>query len=178
MEKSTIFLFNSAPTLAEEFSKYVPRNSRILDFGCGRGMISCSLALRGFEVHGVDISNEALDVAKKLNDKLRCKVTFYRIERSELPFAHGYFDAVFSHWTFHEIQQDQQPKAVAEFYRTLKDKGYVFIIDQEEVASFKTVKNLMDQHKFHFESEKSLSQVYDHGKVSQAIMLTYRKGPE
>ncbi len=40
-------------------SRSLPRGARVLDVGCGRGVILGSLADRGFEVHGVEISPEA-----------------------------------------------------------------------------------------------------------------------
>lgn len=175
MERSAVFIFNSYSVIGREFERYVPTRGRILDYGCGRGLISCALARKGFEVHGVDIQSETLDVAKKLAVELRCRASFHQIKAGQLPFNDMFFDLAFSHWSFHEIQQDQQQKAVAELFRVLKLGGYTFIVDQDEVASFTRIKALMDQHGFKLESEKTLLPVYDHGKSSQAVMLIYKK---
>ena len=175
MEKSAAFIFNSYPVIGKEVERYVPAEGKILDYGCGRGLISCALASKGFEVYGVDISNEALDVAKKLADELHCRVSFHLGGEGKLPFHDIHFDLVLSHWTFHEIDQDHQLKVVAELYRALRVGGYVLIVDQEAVAPFTRAKALMDQHNFKLKLEKTLLSVYDHGKASKAKMLLYRK---
>ncbi len=40
-------------------SRALPAGARVLDVGCGRGVVLGALANRGFEVHGVEISKEA-----------------------------------------------------------------------------------------------------------------------
>jgi 2-polyprenyl-3-methyl-5-hydroxy-6-metoxy-1,4-benzoquinol methylase len=175
MKKSAAFIFNSYSVIGKEVERYVPAGGKILDYGCGRGLISCALASKGFEVHGVDISNEPLDIAKKLADELHCRVSFHLIDDGKLPFQDISFDLVLSHWAFHEIDQDHQLKVVTELYRVLKVGGYVLIVDQEGVAPFTRLKGLMDQHDFKLKLEKTLLSVYDHGKASKAKMLLYRK---
>src|SRR5690606_10046182 len=41
--------------------------ARVLDVGCGNGVISRSLGKEGFEVYGIDISDKAIEKAKQLN---------------------------------------------------------------------------------------------------------------
>ncbi len=123
MRRSLDFLFNSFPILEAEFSKYIPQSSRILDFGCGRGLVSCSLALKGFEVHGADTSGEALDVAEGLAHRLQCRVTFHLVKDGEFPFKDRYFDVIFSHWAFHEIQEYVQPMIATDSVEYLGTKA-------------------------------------------------------
>jgi ubiquinone/menaquinone biosynthesis C-methylase UbiE len=175
LEKSLFFLFNRHTIIRETLSKLLKPESRILDVGCGRGLVACSLALEGFEVHGVDVSANAIEIGKNLAEKLDCKPTFNLIKENKLPFPNEYFDAAVCAWTLHEVSQDQTPKLLAEVGRTLRKNSTIFIIDQEGVAPFENIKNIMDQQGFKLVSQKTLSPVYDHGKTSQAIMIEYVK---
>jgi ubiquinone/menaquinone biosynthesis C-methylase UbiE len=177
LEKSLFFLLNRHVVIVEALSKYLKPNYKILDVGCGRGTVTCSLALKGFEVHGIDISMDAIEIAKKLAGKLGCKPTFYLIEEDKLPFSEAYFDAALCVWTLHEVSPNRMLKLLMELHRTLREMGNVFIIDQERVAPFEVIKNNMNQIGFKLDFEESLLTVYDHGKVSQALMLKYVKEP-
>jgi len=177
LEKSLSFLFSRHKMITETLAKHLEPNCRILDVGCGRGLVTCSLALKNFEVHGVDISVDALEIANKLAHKLGCRPTFHLIEGNDLPFADSYFDAAFCVWTLHEIPQDQIQKISKELHRVLRKMGNVLIIDQEGVASFEIIKTSMSQSGFKLGLEKSLSTVYDHGRASQALLLKCVKEP-
>ncbi len=167
------FLFNPTPTITETLCTSLPLGSRILDFGCGRGQITCALALRGFQTYGVDVSRDALKIARKLASKLNCKAAFHLVRKNKVPFPDEYFDAALSFWVFHEVRKDKLPHAVEELHRTVRMNGQAFIFDQESIAKFEAIKGLMTQHGFRFRSEKAISPVYDHGKSSRAIMLAF-----
>jgi len=173
LEKSLIFLLNRHVTITESLSKVLKPGSRILDAGCGRGLITCSLSLKGFEVQGTDVSADALEIAEKLAHRLKCKPTFHLVELDELPFPNVYFDAALCIWTLHEIPPDRIQKLFTELHRTLRKMGNVFVIDQEGVMPMEIVKKAMNQSGFKLDSEESLLPVYDHGKASKALMLRY-----
>lgn len=65
---------------------------RVLDVGCGPGRHSRALGERGIEVHGVDISERFIDLAR---DGAPSGVTFERLDARALPFD-AEFDAVIS----------------------------------------------------------------------------------
>tara|TARA_Y200000002_G_scaffold206626_1_gene170451 strand:- start:10073 stop:10696 length:624 start_codon:yes stop_codon:yes gene_type:complete len=52
-------------SVLEKFISYFPKESKILDLGCGEGRNSIPLSKMGYEVHGIDISDKAIDNAKK-----------------------------------------------------------------------------------------------------------------
>ena len=65
---------------------------RVLDVGCGPGRHAYALAALGIEVHGVDIAQTFIDIARQDAPAL---ATFERLDARSLPF-HGEFDAVIS----------------------------------------------------------------------------------
>jgi len=50
--------------------------SKVLEVGCGWGLNICTLALREYEVYGVDISKEHLNMAELLARKFELKSEF------------------------------------------------------------------------------------------------------
>lgn len=173
MKAALDFLFNPTPTIMKALHAILSPNSRILDFGCGRGQLTCALALRGFDASGVDISSETLTTARQLARRLNCQTTFSRVRNNQIPFPDKHFDVILSFWVFHEIQKNRLPRVAEELHRTLRKDGYAVIIDQEGVTRFDPIRSLMKQHGFEPHSEKALAPVYDHGKASRAIMLTF-----
>jgi trans-aconitate methyltransferase len=87
---------------------------RILDLGCGDGVLTKKLADLGCEVIGVDSSAAQVDAARKLG------LNVYVMNAEELAFAEE-FDAVFSNAVLHWIKRaDPMITAV---YRSLKSGG-------------------------------------------------------
>ena len=72
-----------------------PRESRMLDVGCGRGRHARFLASKGFDVTGIDLSYTSIQDAKQHEtDNLH----FYRHDM-RLPFWINYFDYAFNFFT-------------------------------------------------------------------------------
>lgn len=87
MEGMKEFAPAQAEGLERIFERHeLPRAGRILDLASGIGRISISLAKRGYEVVGADISPLYLDYARKwaANERLEDKVRFYRLDAREV----------------------------------------------------------------------------------------------
>ena len=68
----------------------VPSGSTVLDIGTGSGCIAITLALDGYKVTALDISDEALEVAKQNAERLGAEVEFVKgdiIAPSSSPFG-------------------------------------------------------------------------------------------
>ena len=63
-----------------------PQGAKILDVGCGNGNISRHLGRLGFDVHGIDISTEAIEYAKKRNSLPNVK---FEVKPAEQVVAEG-----------------------------------------------------------------------------------------
>lgn len=64
---------------------------KILDIGCGTGMLSIGAALLGGEVFGVDIDESALNTAGENAGKCKVGVTF---QKGKIPSSFGEYDTV------------------------------------------------------------------------------------
>lgn len=72
-------------------------NGRLLDVGCGSGAHTAAFAERGWEVVGVDISNDLLDHARGRG------IEVVNADAAALPFQDQSFDAVVSMWTHTDV---------------------------------------------------------------------------
>lgn len=75
--------------------KYFNKSVKVLDIGTGSGCIAISIFKNlNCEVDGVDISNEALQVAKKNNELLNVNVKFYQSDM--LKDVNNIYDVIIS----------------------------------------------------------------------------------
>jgi SAM-dependent methyltransferase len=90
-------------------------SGRLLDVGCGTGVYAAGLADRGWEVTGVDVSEDMLRRARDRGiDVMRADVT-------ALPFDDASFDAAVSLFTHTDFEDF--PAAVRETARVLRPGG-------------------------------------------------------
>lgn len=95
---------------------------RLLDIGCGSGLLTSKFVPHFSETIGIDISSEMIEIAKKQY----LKTKFMVMDGNTLEFPDEYFDMVVSQHTFHHLQRE---KAVNEVKRVLKKNGVAVIMD-------------------------------------------------
>ena len=102
---------------------YLKSDDKILDVGCGTGLLAKELSSYNFQnLHGIDISKESLKVAEKLNIYQRLSVEQLG---EKLNFADNSFDAWVSSGVF---TRKQVPiNAFDELIRILKPNGLIMI---------------------------------------------------
>ncbi len=102
-------------------------NQTYLDVGCGNGAAPIHIARKfGLEVTGIDVDPAQIQIAQA-NSRDLDNVRFLTIDGTELPFANGQFDLVFTNKVTHHIPN--WPEALAEMSRVLKPNGYLLYAD-------------------------------------------------
>jgi SAM-dependent methyltransferase len=98
----------------------------ILDVGCGRGRHARILAAKGYDVTGVDLSENALRTARRRAEREGVEVTFRQEDMRDLPFEAA-FDGVvnlFTTFGYFEDDADHQ-RAVDAMARALRPGGWL-----------------------------------------------------
>ena len=102
----------------EEFAKFTRdlaaslRCASVLEIGCGTG-IDLRLFTNTFEIHGVDLNDHALEIAK---EKLPI-ANFKKGSITELPFEDSSVDFVFTHGLMNYLDDVILEKGISEMYR-------------------------------------------------------------
>ncbi len=112
-------LYLDLPTIEELIGKGL-ENKKILDLGCGSGILVKKLVDSGGKVSGIDFSETMINIAKKNNPTVN--FTVGEIERT--PYKDRYFDLVVSGLVMHYVKDLQL--VFREVERILNDRG-VFV---------------------------------------------------
>jgi len=113
---------------------------RALDFGCGVGRLTQSLADHFDEVIGVDIAPSMIEKAESLNRHGgRCRY-LVNGEDDMRVFPDGHFDLIYSNITLQHVKPVHALNYVREFFRILSRRGIMVF----HMPSVKTGRKLMD----------------------------------
>jgi SAM-dependent methyltransferase len=108
------------------------KESSILDFGCGEGLMAKGLARYTKEVHGVDLQSlfdgieDRFDQVFGVGNGFPPVMSFQAVRANDpLPFDDGRFDCVFAWSVFEHV--DDVPFALNEIHRVIRPGGAFFI---------------------------------------------------
>ena len=127
----------------EEFAKFTRdlvtslRCTSVLEIGCGTG-IDLRLFPDTFQIHGIDLNDNALDIAKE-------KLTIGNFKKgniTDLPFEDSSIDFIFTHQLMNYLDEDTIEKGIAEMYRVARK----YIMNCEKFEE--TEKKIDANHKF------------------------------
>ncbi len=116
----------TAEASAAYLMKYLKPGLRVLDFGCGPGTISVGLAraVAPGEMHGVDVEESQIDLAKSLARMNGLDNAHFHVgDVTDLPFDDGSFDVAHCHNVLMHIPDTGT--VLAEVKRVLKPGGII-----------------------------------------------------
>jgi len=112
--------------LPELFESMDGTDQRLLEVGCGIGVDSIQLAKRGFQVTAVDLTENALAVARQFAARREATVDFRLGNAEGLDFPDESFDAIYSFGVLHHTPDIK--RSVAEVHRVLRPGGTAYVM--------------------------------------------------
>jgi ubiquinone/menaquinone biosynthesis C-methylase UbiE len=112
--------------LVDLFRSMQGSHGRLLEVGSGIGVDSIQLARCGFDVTAVDLTQNAIDIARKFAERRGVSIDFRLGNAEGLDFPDESFDAVYSFGVLHHTPDIE--RAVAEVQRVLRPGGTAYVM--------------------------------------------------
>jgi len=111
--------------LVELVEKGMIRGAKALDTCCGLGTNGLFLAEKGFEVTGIDISGEAVEIAAhRAREDAKAGNVHFKVENfMQMTFEPMSFDFVLDVGCFHHVAQADRQAFIANVHRVLRSEG-------------------------------------------------------
>jgi ubiquinone/menaquinone biosynthesis C-methylase UbiE len=121
----TIYQYRHDVTLRWIRELSLPTNARILEVGCGAGLLTVALARNGHMVDAIDSTAAMLGMARKeaVDRGVQSLVRFHVADAHTLPFDAQTFDLVIAIGVIPWLHSEQA--ALHEMHRVLKPGGYL-----------------------------------------------------
>jgi ubiquinone/menaquinone biosynthesis C-methylase UbiE len=102
-----------------------PARPRVLDIGCGIGLLDRELQRHAFSVYGADTSERSLELARSNAPA----TAFTRYDGHRLPFPDASFDAAVLSNVLHHVAPDARSPFLAEMLRCIRIGGVAVVIE-------------------------------------------------
>jgi len=116
------FGFTHSKPLIGKMAKFIKPGKKILDAGCSNGTAVKLMLDKGYDAHGVDISDIAIKLTKA-NNVPNCKVSSV----TKIDYPRNSFHALLCTDVLEHIDPDEATMVESEFRRILKSKGTLFL---------------------------------------------------
>src|ERR1043166_100990 len=105
----------------------LPRQSRVLDAGCGAGLTSVALAERGYSVDAVDVASPMLDLTHQVakDAGVAGRIRTSQGDVRDLPFSHGVFSLAVAIGVLPWVRS--LDRSLRELVRVLRPGGYLIV---------------------------------------------------
>jgi 2-polyprenyl-3-methyl-5-hydroxy-6-metoxy-1,4-benzoquinol methylase len=98
---------------------------RVLDLGCGDGVLTWKLHRQGACAHGADASDVAIRIARKMHDERGSGAEFRTVSGYDTGYPDSHFDAVISSDVIEHVRESE--RLLKEIRRVLKPGGATVI---------------------------------------------------
>jgi ubiquinone/menaquinone biosynthesis C-methylase UbiE len=107
----------------EEMLRGVPAGAKVLDIGCGTAHLSNWIREKGYEVYGLEPSDEMYNYAQMNFPDINIEKGI----SSQLPYKDCFFDFVVAFEVLRYLDAAENKKTYSEIYRVLKKDGTFFL---------------------------------------------------
>ncbi len=115
----------------------INREMKVLDIGCGTGLLTIRIAEKGARVKGIDSNPAMLEIARKrlkdsrIPEKLKANVEFREMGTEELETeTENSYDAAVSGLCFSELSKNEIRFTLKQLGRIIKPEGLLLIADE------------------------------------------------
>jgi SAM-dependent methyltransferase len=106
------------------------RGARVIDLGCGSGAFTALLRARGYDVVGLDIAEELVEVGRSRFPNIE----FVQGDIEDIPFPEGAFDGILLSGVLHHF--DSLSRCIEEVRRVLRPGGRFMAFDPNRLNPF------------------------------------------
>ena len=170
---------DEAEAFADALLRYLEpaQGSRMLDIACGEGRLSRSLAARGYDVTGIDLSHASISLAQQAEaQRGEASNLHFFVHDMRMPFYINYFDVAFNFFTsFGYFAKPRDHKMAARaFAAALKPGGFLVVdyLNRETVLAGLVPEEDVERGGIHF----SIRRRYDGTHFIKEIRFTDRQG--
>jgi len=110
--------------LLDQALKFDYRGAAALDVGCGGGILAEEFAGMGFQVTGIDPSEQSLTTAKQHAQAMGLSIQYREGTGESIPFADNAYPVVYCCDVLEHVRD--LPKVISEIYRVTKPGGVFF----------------------------------------------------
>lgn len=135
---------------------------RILDLGCGNGLNLSMFADDGFEVTGIDISSQMLNIARDTCPE----AILIEGDFLEYPFPPASFEGVFAKAIVHLFPRTDALRLIAKIYDLLRPRGAFYVTTTVELNPAEGLRSKDDYERSVVRYRRSWSEV----DLSQAVV--------